>query len=123
MKNTSFEYARVLNLSDLRTPDSKALYAFIKSKEAKTVHHLIFDQSRINNFNALFVKDVPLIYGWGVDSSLTDLAKIAIERTSHSCPVGLRKEGKEYAYYHPLPRIYYKQVEWVEKVSQMLSRT
>ena len=123
MQNTSIEYARVLNLSDLRAPDSKALYAFIKSKEAKGVKHSIFDKNRISDFNSLFVKNVPVIYGWGVDSSLSDLAKQAVERINAPNPVGLKKKDTECAYYHPLPRIYNKQVEWVTKLSNMLTRT
>ena len=122
MKNTSIEYARVLNLSDLRTPDSKALYVFIKSKEAKNINHSIFDKNRIRDFNSLFIKNVPVIYGWGVDSSLTDLAKQAVERINAPNPAGLKKENTNYAYYHPLPRIYNKQVEWVNKLSKMLTR-
>jgi len=123
MKNTSFKYARILNLSDLRTPDSNKLYKFVKSEDSKTVPHTIFDNDRIDDFNLLFVKDVPIIYGWGVNSSLTGLAKLAIETINHPSPIGIKKDTKQYAYYHPLPRIYKKQIEWVEKLSQRLSHT
>ena len=123
MKNASFEYARILNLSDLRTPDSNKLYDFIKSENSKAVPHTIFDKNRIDDFNSLFVKGVPIIYGWGVSSSLTELAKLAIEKINHPSPIGLKKDSEKYAYYHPLPRIYNKQIEWVERVSQMLSHT
>lgn len=123
MKNASFEYSRILNLSDLRTPDSNELYTFVKSEKSKSVLHTIFDESRTEDFNSLFTKGVPIIYGWGVNPSLTELAKVAIERINHPSPVGLKKNGKEYAYYHPLPRIFNEQMKWVEKISQMLSST
>ena len=123
MLNTQFEYARILNLSDLRTPDSKELYKFIRSKESIDIDHSIFHSNREKDFNSLFINNVPVIYGWGVNSTLTNLAKLAIERINHPNPIGLRKDTSKYAYYHPLPRIYSKQVEWVEKVSSMLKRT
>jgi hypothetical protein len=123
MLNNHFDYARVLNLSDLRTPDSNELYRFIKSEKSKEIDHSIFGQNRKSDFESLYIKDIPVIYGWGVNPALTGLSKLAIEAINHSNPVGLRKSGSGYAYYHPLPRIYEKQLEWVEKVSQMLSRT
>ena len=121
MKNSSLEYARILNLSDLRTPNSKELYNFLKSKNSKSIPHTIFGENRAEDFNSLFIKGVPLIYGWGVNSALKELAKLAIKKTNHPSPIGLKKDNEEYSYYHPLPRVYSEQVEWVEKISQMLS--
>ena len=121
MKNTSFEYARILNLSDLRTPNSNELYKFLKSRDSKCISHTIFDKTREQDFNDLFIKNIPVIYGWGVNSSLKELAKIAIEKINHPFPIGLKKDNEEYAYYHPLPRIHSEQVEWVEKISKMLN--
>lgn len=123
MKNNALEYARILNLSDLRTPNSNELYAFLKSKNLKSIPHTIFGENRAEDFDSLFIKNVPVIYGWGVDSALKELAKLAITKINNLSPLGLKKDSEEYAYYHPLPRIYNNQVEWVEKVSQqMLSR-
>lgn len=121
MKNSSLEYARILNLSDLRTPNSNELYDFLKSKNSKSIPHTIFGENRVEDFNTLLIKGVPIIYGWGVNSSLKELSKLAIEKINHPSPCGLKKDSEEYAYYHPLPRVYSKQIEWVEKVSQMLS--
>ncbi len=122
MRKASFEYARILNLSDLRTPNSKELYAFIKSEKSKDIPHTIFGSKRKKDFNSLFIKDVPIIYAWGVNSSLTELAKLAIYKIKHPCPIGLKKDSEKYAYYHPLPRTSNKQAEWVEMVSKKLSK-
>ena len=121
MLNTQYEYARILNLFDLRTPDSNELYRFIRSDKSKGVDYSIFGQHRKSDFASLYIKNIPVIYGWGVNSALTGLAKLAIETVNHPNPVGLNKSSSSYAYYHPLPRIYAKQLEWVEKVSEMLS--
>ena len=122
MRIAEFEYARVLNLSDLRTPKSNEFYDFIKSNESKLFAHSIFAQNRINDFSEQYVKGVPVIFGWGVNPILADLAKQAIERINHLNPAGLKKEDLDYAYYHPLPRINDKKIEWVEKITKMLVR-
>lgn len=121
MLKNNLRYARILNLSDLRTPDSNVLYKFLKSKESQEIDHSIFCKNRKNDFDLLFRQNVPVIYGWGVDSALTELSKIAVKKINHPEPSGLKKAGTKYAYYHPLPRIYNKQIEWVETVSKMLS--
>lgn len=123
MSNTSFEYARILNLSDLRTPDSNELYSFLKSESANSIPHSIFSDERKSDFEYLFIRGVPVIYGWGVNRALKDLSKLAIKKIDHPNPIGLLKTGTSYAYYHPLPRIYKNKLEWVVTVTHRLSRT
>ncbi|MGD9969366.1 MAG: hypothetical protein AB7S65_02845 [Sulfuricurvum sp.] len=120
MDNCSFDYARIMNLSDLRTPDSKKLYQFLKSSVSNSFPHSIFNPERRTELDNLFIKGVPLIYGWGVNSILLDLAKLAVETISHPRPVGIRKVGTTYSYYHPLPRVHKDRVKWVENISSML---
>jgi hypothetical protein len=121
MDAASIGYARILNLSDLRTPDSSALYKFVKSKESESVAHSIFSPTRKEELNTLFIKDVPVIFGWGVNSALTPLAKQAIDLLSIENPLGKLKAGCKYSYYHPLPRIYSEQIEWVKHVASQLT--
>ena len=120
MGSVSIEYARILNLSDLRTPDSNALYKFVKSEESKSADHSIFSSGRQSELNQLFVKDVPVIFGWGVHPALVPLAKKAIESLSIQQPLGKQKINSEYSYYHPLPRVHSKQLEWVQDVTSQL---
>lgn len=121
MNNTGFNFARVLNLSDARHSSSNEFYKFLKSSSANFIPHSIFHQSRHEEFSTLFRQGVPVIYGWGVNSNLEVLARKAINRISEKNPIGIRKNGVEWAYYHPLPRILTKQVEWVNTVSSLLS--
>ncbi len=121
MNNVGLNFARILNLSDARQPSSKEFYKFLKSSNANSIPHSIFHQSRHKEFLNLFRQRVPVIYGWGVDSNLEALARKAINQISESNPIGIRKNGVEWAYYHPLPRIHTKQVEWVDTVSSLLS--
>lgn len=118
-----FNYARILNLSDLRTPDSNKLYRFLNSADSSTVQHSIFSPNRKSELAQLFVYGVPVIYGWGVNQTLIPLAKQAIETLCISKPLGILKPNTRYSYYHPLPRIYAKQIEWVRHVTSQHNRT
>ena len=64
------------------------------------------------------MKNVPVIFAWGVNENLFELAKMAIELIGEVTPIGLNKNG--YAYYHPLPQNNMKQKEWVEKITGMI---
>ncbi|MGF1845290.1 DUF1643 domain-containing protein [Vibrio clamense] len=122
MDNSNFDYARILNLSDLRTPKSNDLYKFIKSSESKMFPHSIFDGKRREELKSLFVQGVPVIYGWGVNKTLESLAKSAIEAINCPDPVGLKKAETLYSYYHPLPQVYKDQIEWVKVVTEQLKK-
>ncbi len=111
-----FNYVRVLNLSDLRTPDSKELYRFLKSDGCSSVEHSIFSRNRKSELAQIFVKGVPVIFGWGVNKALVPLARQAIEMLRISKPLGILKKNTRYSYYHPLPKNHSKQLEWVQLV-------
>lgn len=121
MNDSNFNYARVLNLSDLRTPKSPVLYKFLKSEKSSLVAHSIFDAKRKADLDELFVHNVPVIFGWGVNKSLTCLAKQAIQSIKCDNPIGLKKNDSDVAYYHPLPRVYSDQIEWVNAINGMLA--
>jgi hypothetical protein len=120
MNNCAYNYARILNLSDLREPKSGVFYSKLELLKKLSIHHSIFSIDRVNDFNELFVKDIPVILAWGVNKNLFELATIAKIRIGVAKSVGLRKEGEEYAYYHPLPQDYNKQLEWVEIITNNL---
>lgn len=120
MNNTGFNFARVLNLSDARQSKSNEFYKFINSSNAHAIPHSIFHQSRTVEFSNLFRQCVPVIYGWGVNANLEVLARMAMNRIAEKKPIGIRKPGFEWAYYHPLPQNHAKQIEWVSDISSLL---
>jgi len=120
MTACKLEYARILNLSDLREAKSGIFYNKLTEIESEGIAHSIFDENRQDDFNRLWVKNVPIIFGWGVGKELKELAEKAIQRINDGNAIGLRKEGAEWAYYHPLPQVYKKQIEWVESISKAL---
>jgi hypothetical protein len=118
MNSCDFNYARILNLSDLRESKSKVFYS--KLNEIDDDQHSIFSDKRINDFDALFVKNIPVIFAWGVNKKLESLANKAVERINESNPIGLLKQGTRVSYYHPLPQNCYEQEKWFQEISKML---
>ena len=115
-----FEYSRILNLSDVRETSCVKFYELISVFDKENIAHSIFDGRRKSDFDKYFVRGVKTILAWGVDNSLTELAKTAINKMGNENYYGLKKSKTEYAYYHPLPPNYYKQKEWVEKISEQI---
>ncbi len=121
MGRSLYQRARILNLSDLRTPDSNALYAFLRSRQSRRITHSIFSPARRKELEQLFVRHVPVVFAWGVNPALLPLARQAVEVLSVDQPLGLLKPGTQYAYYHPLPRDYPRQLEWLRRVKRQLA--
>jgi len=117
MVKTNYNYARVLNLSDLREPDSDEFVKFLKTDIGMEGKHSIFHESRICDFRHYFVKNVPVIYAWGVAEELHELAKSAIKRINNPNPIGRTKEGCSLCYYHPL----YQKRTWVNEIVRALN--
>lgn len=120
MLNCNLQYARVLNLSDLREAKSGIFYDKTKELVNKGISHSIFDKNRQDDFNQLWVKNVPVIFGWGVSVYLKPLALKAMEACNASNPYGILKASTNWAFYHPLPPVHNKQIEWVTAVSTRL---
>lgn len=120
MNNCNFNYARILNLSDYRESKSKLFYSQIKEFQNHNIQHSIFSDYRKDDFNKLFIKDIPVIFAWGVNKNLFELAAFAKERIGVVKSAGLKKEGEEYAYYHPLPQNSDKQKEWLSSITEII---
>ncbi|MCK5686786.1 hypothetical protein KAJ27_21795 [bacterium] len=122
MLNCNLEFARIFNLSDLREPKSGIFYSKISEMEKRGIAHSIFDLKRNNEFDKLFISDVPIINAWGVSEKLQDLAENTIKRLGKKEFIGLRKESVPHAYYHPLPQNAHKQKEWVKVITEMIKK-
>ena len=115
------EYARVLNLSDVREPKSNKLFPKLLEMHKEGIPNSIFGPKRKDDFESLFIKGVPIIYAWGVDKKLQDLAEMAIKTIDVANPIGMAKDCLEWAYYHPLPQVYKKQIEWVDEITEQIN--
>ncbi len=114
-----YSFARVLNLSDIREPKSQIFFDLIQTADSS---HSIFDDSRADDFTELFVRDVPVIFAWGVDKKLQLLADMAIDKIQATKPIGILKDGTHSAYYHPLPQNYDRQKQWLENIYNKLRK-
>ena len=121
MRNCGFDYCRILNLSDVQEPNSGKLYELLPELESRQAMHSIFHPDREKDLEALIVRGIPVIFAWGVHDSLTELARRATEKIRTETVFGMKKEGSEFAYYHPLPPNYHKQQQWVKQISKQLN--
>lgn len=117
MKKKNINFARILNLSDLREPSSTTFYSKIKYSR-KDTEHSIFDISRKKDLEEIFIKDVPVIFAWGVNPSLSKLANLAVEGLKKTTPLGILKNNNKY--YHARPRFKKNQKEWVDKILEQM---
>lgn len=123
MISCGFEYARILNLSDIINSKSAEFYKILKELDEKQIQHSIFGENRATDFNSLFKYDVPVLYAWGVHHRISGLARNAFERLNTGKPLGMAKPQVEYAYYHPLQRTLNRREEWISSITnQVLGR-
>ncbi len=120
MNECGFNYARVFNLSDLKEPKCKIFYKKIPEFIAHNIPHSIFDSRRNEEFDNLFIRQIPIILAWGVNKKLNELAKKALDKIGIENTFGIKKTKTEFAYYHPLPPNNKKQKEWVEKITSQI---
>ncbi len=122
MLNCGIDYARILNLSDIRETKSSKLLDLLSELDSKNINHSIFDESRKTDFDNYYEDGIKTIFAWGVDDRLNPLAVAAIKRIGLKNSFGINKKGKEFAFYHPLPQNYIKQKEWVELITKQLTQ-
>ena len=122
MNNCDLDYCRIINLTDIQETKSSELYKVLDNPKTKKIAHSIFDPRRQAEFDVLFPKNTLTILAWGVHEALTGLARQAIEKIGNENAVGLKKNNSELAYYHPLPPSYYKQQEWVSRMTDLLKK-
>jgi len=116
MDKSALNWVRIFNLSDLIEPKSTILLEKIQEMEKERIPHSIFTRKQ-DDIAEFIPYSIPVLFAWGVDKRLESLAIQACEQLSKHKIIGLQKEGFPYAYYHPLPQNWGKQLEWLEKIS------
>ena len=120
MDNCGFDFCRIFNLTDIQETKSKTLMEILSKPRTKNLPHSIFDPRRRDDFDDLFPQNTMTLLAWGVHDALNDLAQQAIKKVGTKKIVGLTKANNDLAYYHPLPPSFYKQQQWVSKISKQL---
>lgn len=119
MDKVGLNFARIINLSDLRTPKSAVFYQKVSTYSSDSKHS-IFSGARSKELRDLFENNVPLVCAWGLSRDLLPLVQLASPVLSKLTPHGLKGSGKDFLFRHPLPQNWNQQKEWVEKVSGQL---
>lgn len=124
MDNCNFNYAKIINLSDIRNGNSNDFYKML-SAELEDINHSIFDDS-----NDIYLKDYldidsKFILAWGVDKRLAALSEKALKKLKQLYGTkinvfGYKHPNRKNAYYHPLRRLKNHQKEWVSIVTYQL---
>ena len=120
MDATSFNYARILNLSDLRDPNSPDFLLALKPLDHAGIAHSIFGPGRESDFDGLFDHSVPVILAWGADDRLKPLARRALGRINNTVQVGQKKPGTDWVYYHARQRGKPQQ-RWVDEIVRQIN--
>lgn len=123
LDQASMASARVINLSDIRSPDRDEFFSIAKIADSSNIPHSIFDERRRAELLSLVPEGVPIIYAWGVDSRACSLARSAMRSLSGATPLGWRRPGSDWQYYHPLPRHADNRVKWVAEVASQIMVT
>ena len=69
--------------------------------------------------DALFIKGLPTIFAWGVDSTLKTLADLAVKKLEIAKPLGVLKGGSQY--YHARPHLKSEQEIWISTILKQMS--
>lgn len=114
-----WHHARVLNLSDLRTPKSQVFLEKL-NRYASDDSHSLFSVSRAQECAALFAcVTTPVLCAWGMSPQFAPMARRALAACSGHPLLGLSRDGL--AYRHPLPQRYDMQLAWLGQVTAQIS--
>jgi hypothetical protein len=115
---------RVLNLTDLRTPDSAALPRLVRAYESDEGHdgHSIFATTRAQALREGLRRrrGAPVVLAWGVGAPLRAWAQRAVAALEGCVTAGVAAGDDGWRYRHPLPRNRDGQLAWVAEMRAKL---
>jgi len=125
MNHANWKHVRVINLSDLRDPESGSFSGRYVQLEQQTgcKAHSIFSSERSEELKQSLSRrtDGPIVCAWGVSDSLQPLIERATSRLgAESGVTGLEKSDNPGRYFHPLPRSQHEKEKWVTDMTERL---
>ena len=113
MDNPEIKWIRVLNLSDLKCPQSSLFFEFVAPFKEVEPHHSIFHDSRSQDLLKLILPGSYVYLAWGVNPRADCLREMAFEKLRK---LKARKLNIFPPYYHPLVR----HSSWSDQASREL---
>lgn len=120
MSHYDYDHVRVINLSDLREPDSDEFAKIIRSLENDA--HSIFSQLRRIELEKKMIRksDAPIICAWGLENDYLPLAKKVQDYMDGYPIIGVKKENGKFLFGHARPRLKTAQQKWFNEVALMI---
>ena len=125
MRYMGWQHVRVINLSDLRDPNSGSFtqrYAQLE-KGSGTKEHSIFSPNRSAQLKQHLIRKpgAPIVCAWGVSDDLNPLIERARQVLELEQGVtGLAKSLEAWKYFHPLPSLQRQKEEWIAQILKKL---
>lgn len=119
MHHCEWRHVRVLNLSDLRCPQSGVFFKQFKGLEEEHLFdaHSVFSDRRTAELALKLTSGIPVIRAWGVSPHLELLIdRCTTKLTKANAVKGLLKDGTTNKFLHPLPSLQTQKVEWGERM-------
>jgi hypothetical protein len=125
MHYCGWRHVRVLNISDLRDPDSGNFverYIDIERRTGFPAHSLFADDRSIELRRKLNRKpEAPIVCAWGVSPDLDPLIERCLSKVTVTARLtGLKKPSTENKYFHPLPTLHKDREQWVRNLVTLL---
>ena len=122
-----WESVRVLNLSDLRNPNSSIFIDEVRLLESRDQFfaHTIFADERAAELSSAMIRksDAPIVCAWGLNPGLIPLINLAIRAIQREGRyIGLAKSEAEHLFRHPLQRPQRAKQAWLDDMCSLLER-
>jgi len=115
-----WRHARVLNLSDLRTPKSRVFIEKLAAYAGDDSHSLFSSVRRAECLRLFATPATPVVCAWGLSPHFAPLAQLALAAAKAHPLLGLTADGVLYR--HPLPQRFDLQRQWLADMQQQLGR-
>ncbi|WP_409346936.1 DUF1643 domain-containing protein [Paenibacillus sp. MBLB4367] len=120
MQIKKWKHLRVINLSDIRQPESQKLSEELKqyNKHSLLMEHSIFSGVRKNEVDSLLkkMKGKPIIIAWGTQNCLNQFAKVCLTVIKGHMSYGVTAK-KNYHFQHPLTT----KLSWVDNILKLMT--
>ncbi len=113
-----WQHARVLNLSDLRTPQSTILQQKMLLYQADPSHSVFATEREAECAKHFGNLATPVLCAWGLHPGLVPWAQRALQAVRGHPLYGLTQDGVLYR--HPLPQRHDLQQQWLKQILQQI---
>ena len=117
-KGLGWHHARVLNLSDLRTPKSAEFVEKLQRYADHPEHSFLCDARRAECADLFANLSTPVLLGWGLNPAFGAWADRALRAAQGHLRLGISADGRLFR--HPLPQRQDMQLTWLADVVAQL---